>query len=356
MRIILKSVTRLTFLVFLFFISIPFSVTAAEVDIYAEAMYSAQKVNLYIYANINTTELISFGLKVIYSEDTTPVSSGVNDKIWYLGGMSSKYPYLEPDMETEGEIIITGYMLDTSSPNQGVSGQDVLLGVIQFDRTSPIAPFFFIYPVGEGDFDNFVSVSGVVLDDQPDGVYFSSLSIVGDIDGDSLPDDVEDSSCTDENDADSDDDGLSDGEEDVNHNGIVDSGETDPCNDDTDGDGIQDGTELGITVGIPDPDDAGPLLGTNMSFFIPDADSNTFTDPLDDDTDNDGLLDGEEDTNYNGRVDEGETDPTTTEATAVPYIGFTGMIVLFLILLLTGYIKGRKNPFNLKKITGTSGE
>jgi hypothetical protein len=65
-----------------------------------------------------------------------------------------------------------------------------------------------------------------------------------DTDGDGLPDNLENSWCTDPNDADTDNDGIIDGVEDANHNGVVDSGETNPCNIDTDGDGIQDGTEL----------------------------------------------------------------------------------------------------------------
>ncbi|GAF74921.1 unnamed protein product, partial [marine sediment metagenome] len=131
----------------------------------------------------------------------------------------------------------------------------------------------------------------------------------GDIDSDGLTDDLENTTCTDPNDADTDDDGIDDGQEDANHNGVVDSGETNPCDIDSDDDDIQDGTELGVTGPIADPDGEGPLLGTDTDVFIPDADPSTTTDPLNEDTDGDGVLDGEEDANYNGAVDEGETNP-----------------------------------------------
>ena len=52
---------------------------------------------------------------------------------------------------------------------------------------------------------------------------------------------------------DSDNDGLADGIEDVNHNGIVDPGETDPHNDDTDGDGYNDGDEVNGGTNPLDP-------------------------------------------------------------------------------------------------------
>jgi len=137
--------------------------------------------------------------------------------------------------------------------------------------------------------------------------------IIADDDNDGLSNELENSTCTDPNDADSDDDGIPDGVEDVNHNGERDTGETNPCEQDTDGDGIQDGTELGYTSSDANPD-------TNLIIFQPDLDPSTTTDPLDDDSDNDGLLDGQEDANHNGRLDPEETDPNRELINAMPWI------------------------------------
>jgi hypothetical protein len=134
------------------------------------------------------------------------------------------------------------------------------------------------------------------------GYITCGIEILKDSDQDGLPDLIEDQNGnhivdpgeTDPFDADTDDDGLSDGDE-VNTYG------TDPLSLDTDEDGLQDGTESGVVSGTPD---------TDVGIFIPDADGGaTTTNPLDDDSDDDGLLDGEEDANGNGAVDEGETDP-----------------------------------------------
>ena len=84
-------------------------------------------------------------------------------------------------------------------------------------------------------------------------------------------------------------------------------GPTDPLNPDTDGDGVQDGTEVGETAGTDD---------TDTAIFVPDADPTTTTDPNDDDTDDDCLLDGSEDTNGNGAVDSNETDPNNVDTDA----------------------------------------
>ena len=158
------------------------------------------------------------------------------------------------------------------------------------------------------------------------GTYTVSLAVTGpggsddktisdyilvqeDSDGDGLSDSLENTTCTDPFDADTDNDGISDGAEDLNKDGVVDPGETDPCIIDSDGDGIQDGTELGITESVPDPDGDGHLLGTDTNVFIADADPDTTTDPLNNDSDDDGAWDGTEDANHNGMVDPGETDP-----------------------------------------------
>lgn len=142
---------------------------------------------------------------------------------------------------------------------------------------------------------------GIVLEDQEDN------------DADLLANCIEMTACSDLNDADTDEDGILDGNEDANHNGSLDSGETDPCKADTDEDGIQDGTELGYTY-----DDVGPDTDTNV--FQPDMDTRKTTDPLNVDSDGDGVFDGDEDTNFNGRIDEGETDPSRRKNIPLPWI------------------------------------
>lgn len=84
---------------------------------------------------------------------------------------------------------------------------------------------------------------------------------IADMDGDGLPDDVEDlndngawdTGETDYLRADTDGDGIPDGIEDQNRNGTLDDGETDPRNMDSDGDGIYDGADSSPcpTIGAP---------------------------------------------------------------------------------------------------------
>ena len=94
---------------------------------------------------------------------------------------------------------------------------------------------------------------------------------------------------------DTDGDGLDDGVEDKNKDGNLDKGETNPTLADTDGDGLGDGIE--------DKDKDGKV-GTNE------------TDPLNKDTDADGLLDGIEDKDKDGILDSGETNPLNKDSDA----------------------------------------
>ena len=136
-------------------------------------------------------------------------------------------------------------------------------------------------------------VSGCVQYANPDQADFDGDGLGDacdpDDDNDGLTDIIETTGAnrTDPLDADSDDDGLMDGQEDANHNGALDAGETDPNDTDSDDDGLTDGCE--VNGGNP-------------------------TNPLDADSDDDGLTDGTEDANPNCALDPGETNPNDPDS------------------------------------------
>ncbi len=130
-----------------------------------------------------------------------------------------------------------------------------------------------------------------------------------DSDGDGLSDTYELAGGLNPFDADTDDDGLTDGREALVLN-------TNPASRDTDSDGIQDGTERGLTVPDYAPD-------TNMTIFVPDLHPASKTNARVLDTDGGGRNDGLEDLNRNGRVDPGETDPLNPADDDAPLPGNT---------------------------------
>ncbi|MDI3283426.1 MopE-related protein [Polyangium sp. 15x6] len=126
---------------------------------------------------------------------------------------------------------------------------------------------------------------------------------VTDTDGDGLSDEVEETIGTDPNDADTDDDGVIDGQEPNPTDDTDGDGTINALDPDSDDDGLFDGTEMGQNCSSPATD---PAAGN----CVADADMGaTTTSPLDPDTDDGGVSDGDEDTNGNGVVDPGEIDP-----------------------------------------------
>jgi hypothetical protein len=127
---------------------------------------------------------------------------------------------------------------------------------------------------------NVTDVAGNSLHPGANSFEFDGYGTVLDSDGDGLPDYQEtDTYHTDPNDADSDDDGLNDGEE-VGR-------DTDPLLSDSDGDGLNDAEELalGTDPADADTDDDGVEDGDELDLGI---------NPLDWDSDGDGLQDGDE--------------------------------------------------------------
>ena len=125
-----------------------------------------------------------------------------------------------------------------------------------------------------------------------------------DADADGLLDSGEPAVGLDPTDADTDDDGLRDGVDGTSdHDG---DGLIDALDGDSDGDGLLDSVEASAL--------AGPGTNTSSPHWREDADRDSSTDEDDPDTDGDGLGDGQEDRDQDGRRDLGELDPWVADS------------------------------------------
>ena len=171
-------------------------------------------------------------------------------------------------------------------------------------RTDPVAVW-----AGTSNSDQALNVDFVCHDGQTGDPTLSGIAFApavldpgGDPDGDGLDNQTELGLRSDPLDADSDDDGLTDGNESAPSADTDGDGTRNILDPDGDGDGLWDGTESGVTTPSPDTD-------VGAGFFVPDADPTTTTSPRDRDSDNGGASDGAEDQSGDGEVDVGETDP-----------------------------------------------
>ena len=156
------------------------------------------------------------------------------------------------------------------------------------------------------------------------GIYISNENtgtdpLSADTDGDGLEDDDEilcrlftltGKFCSHPLDSDTDNDGLTDGDE-------YNLYDTNPIDNDSDDDGLTDGLELGIS----DPNifdweynsnscstkDGSNTYTSCSETWQPDEDELSTTNPRNADSDEDGIDDGDEDLNKNGKLDDGET-------------------------------------------------
>jgi uncharacterized repeat protein (TIGR01451 family) len=222
--------------------------------------------------------------------------------------------------QTCGEIQFVGGDTSNSRSGNGVLFRVTFFALANTTLTwNPCPNWCSIYVcpsnilIGAGNYDWSVKYPMAY---DPGTIQYSGGPLV-DTDGDGLPDVVETYIGTNPYNADTDNDGLTDGHgfsEDLDNDGFVDPGESDPLDPDTDDDGILDGTEKGLTAPeTPDTD-----VGAGV--FVADADPLTTTDPASADSDGDGVLDGHEDINGNGAYEpgEGESDPDDDTSQPAP--------------------------------------
>jgi len=209
---------------------------------------------------------------------------------------------LDPDSDNDGILDGTEMGFDCSNPATNPAANNCVPDADMGNTTtSPLDPDTDDGGVPDGTEDG--NHNGTIDSGEGDPNDPSDDGSIVDTDGDGLTDGYETQIGSDPNDADSDDDGVPDGQEpspDVDSDG---DGLINVLDSDSDNDGLPDGTEMGLDCSNPDTD-------TSKNVCTPDADNgDTTTDPLDPDTDNGGISDGSEDFDKDGAIDSGEGNP-----------------------------------------------
>lgn len=203
MRFRFKKILKACFCILLI-VGMPLSGMAADVDVYAEGAINGSRLKVYIYADVNIDNLLSYGVSLNYdaeelavlgvTKDPDPAAYTSNDTKWHLGDSTAVYQKNpDPDYASPGEIIVIDGKVDPDNPDQGIpKGARALLAVVTFGPANlemPSSPTLFLsYAKGDGSgkYKNFVRLNNdtaQVLDGAD--VYFGVVQIArqGDADG-----------------------------------------------------------------------------------------------------------------------------------------------------------------------------
>jgi len=172
----------LGFLLFMVGLLIP-SLAPANVHVYGEGAYTEAELTVTLYAEITgLTELRSAGVKLIYDPSEIIVSGAEkNDALWFI----DSEPYMDPDTDTPGEVVLLVFKLDPSDPSSGVTGDRVLLGTVTFVPPglgsippSPTLGLAYGKRGSQNQYTNFVDTSQGTLDDTA-AVTFGTITMTG---------------------------------------------------------------------------------------------------------------------------------------------------------------------------------
>ena len=206
----------------------------------------------------------------------------------------------DPDSDNDGLLDGTELGLACDHPHTDATALSCRADADPASTTDPLSADSDSGGASDGSED--VNLDGKVDSGETDASGQVDDGQVSDADGDGLGDKVEEALGSLANDADTDDDGLPDGQE---ANPSIDSdgdGLLSALDVDSDNDGLFDGMELGKDCNGPDTD-------TSKKHCKFDGDPATTTGVLTKDTDGGGATDGSEDGNVNGVKGGSETDP-----------------------------------------------
>jgi len=148
----------------------------ADVRVYGLASSDGNSIRVDAYADIVQTPVISFGLKLYYDDKLLQVISASQEhSTWFFHDGTTRLPGPAPDVSQPGEVVLLGAKLDGRNPRTAIEGKGILLGTVVFARHTPDAPRFRINLGREGNFANFVTPEGQVLEAKRGVVQFEEI-------------------------------------------------------------------------------------------------------------------------------------------------------------------------------------
>ena len=125
----MKKTAHHFWVIFMIGLLIPCS-AFSDVFVYGEGTITEDQLNVSLYADITSpTELRSAGVTLTYDPAEMIVSGA--EKNGFLWSIDDS-PYMDPDTDKAGQVIVLTFKLDALEPSAGVNGEKVLLGTVTF--------------------------------------------------------------------------------------------------------------------------------------------------------------------------------------------------------------------------------
>ena len=174
----------------------------AQPAVSVECAYSDVDLVCEVYVNTDSDQLRSGGVKLGYNASELLGPGGTDRPVaekngtdWFFTGTD----YMDPETDTNGEVVFIVGKLDLGATGVGVNGTRVLVGKVTFTRATntlpvadPAATFGITAGLGRvAPYVNFVNVGGANLDVAPpegEGPVGFSTKVAerGDADGDGV--------------------------------------------------------------------------------------------------------------------------------------------------------------------------
>ncbi len=147
----------------------------AAVRVHGEAISTGPTVRVQVFADITDASIVSHSFRLFYPAPLSVESAVRNDSVWYFHDGSRVLPQAGPDISRPGEVLFVGGHMDARSPRAGVTGNQVLLGTVEFRRTGSATPSFELSIGRAGQFASFVTTAGAVLEALPGVVNWQGV-------------------------------------------------------------------------------------------------------------------------------------------------------------------------------------
>ena len=164
------------------------------VNVYGKAYYNDKVLVLNVLAD-TVVQLRSFGIRLGFEPKSVELQSvASNDALWFLAAQPGLRAAYNPSQVAEDSVRIVGARFQGDQRKQGVTGSEVLLATLMFQRTSADLPAFRLDLAGPVNYASFVTIDGDNVDRSVDGLGTLALSyqvLSEDRDRDGIPDQFE---------------------------------------------------------------------------------------------------------------------------------------------------------------------